>query len=47
MVDYHIVYAGVLIYLIVKRAGHAFGLDGVLEKLQLTEDYPVLRPLVG
>jgi len=47
LVDYHIVYAGVLVYLIVKRAGHVFGLDGVLEKLQLTEEYPVLRPLVG
>src|SRR5499427_2166859 len=47
LVDYHIVYAGVLVYLIVKRAGHVFGLDGVLEKRQLTEGYPLLRPLVG
>src|SRR5215475_424243 len=36
LVDYHIVYAGVLVYLIVKRAGHVFGLDGILEKRQLT-----------
>ena len=34
-------------YLIVKRAGHVFGLDGLLEKLHLAEEYPVLRPLVG
>jgi thiosulfate dehydrogenase [quinone] large subunit len=47
LVDYHIVYAGVLVYLMVKRAGHVFGLDGSLEKLHLTHDYPVLRPLVG
>ena len=47
LVDYHIVYAGVLVYLIVKRAGHVFGLDGVVERLRLTESYPVLRPLVG
>jgi thiosulfate dehydrogenase [quinone] large subunit len=28
LIDYHIVYAGVLVYLMVKRAGHVFGLDG-------------------
>jgi thiosulfate dehydrogenase (quinone) large subunit len=47
LIDYHIVYAGVVVYLIVKRAGHVFGLDGLLEKLHLTQEYPVLRPLVG
>jgi thiosulfate dehydrogenase [quinone] large subunit len=47
LIDYHIVYAGILVYLIVKRAGHVFGLDGVLERLHLVEQYPVLRPLVG
>jgi len=47
LIDYHIVYAGILVYLIVKRAGHVFGLDGVLERLHLVEHYPALRPLVG
>ena len=47
LVDYHIVYAGVLVYLIVKRAGHVFGLDGLLERMHVVEQYPVLRPLVG
>ena len=47
LIDYHIVYAGILVYLIVKRAGHVFGLDGVLERLHLVEQYPALRPLVG
>ena len=47
LIDYHIVYAGVLVYLMVKRAGHVFGLDGVVERLKLIEDYPALRPLVG
>ena len=47
LIDYHIVYAGVLSYLIVKRAGHVWGLDGLLERLHLVEEYPVLRPLVG
>jgi thiosulfate dehydrogenase (quinone) large subunit len=32
LIDYHIVYAGVLLYLISKRAGHVWGLDGWLSK---------------
>ncbi len=39
--------AGVLVYLIIKRAGHVFGLDGLLERMHMVEQYPVLRPLVG
>jgi thiosulfate dehydrogenase [quinone] large subunit len=46
ILDYHIVYAGVLGYLIVKRAGHVFGLDGLAERLQFVERHPILRPLV-
>lgn len=47
LIDYHIVYAGCLGYLIAKRAGHVFGLDGLVESWRLPEHYPVLRPLVG
>ncbi len=47
LVDYHIVYSGVLVYLIVKRAGHVFGLDGLLERMHMVDQYPVLKPLVG
>ena len=47
LIDYHIVYAGVLVYLVAKRAGHVFGLDGVVERWRLPEHYPALRPLVG
>lgn len=47
LVDYHIVYSGVLVYLIIKRAGHVFGLDGLLERMHMVEQYPALRPLVG
>lgn len=47
LVDYHIVYGGVLVYLIVKRAGHVFGLDGLVERMRMVEHYPALRPLVG
>jgi len=46
IVDYHIVYAGVLGYLIVKRAGHVLGLDGWIEQHQFAERYPMVRPLV-
>ena len=45
VLDYHIVYAGLLGYLIVKRAGHVWGLDGVVEKLPLVSQHPKLRPL--
>jgi len=47
LVDYHLVYATVIVYLIAHRAGHVFGLDGLVEKMHMTEEYPVLRPLVG
>ena len=33
IVDYHLVYAGVLIYLIMMRAGHVWGLDTWAQKL--------------
>ncbi len=47
LVDYHLVYATVIVYLIAHRAGHVWGLDGLVERLHLSDDYPVLRPLVG
>ena len=43
--DYHAVYAGVLVFLIVKRAGHVFGLDGWAENLQIVKEHSALRPL--
>jgi len=45
LLDYHIVYSGVLGYLIAKRAGHVWGLDAVAEKLPLIVQHPKLRPL--
>ncbi|MGA8692796.1 MAG: hypothetical protein WB689_02950, partial [Xanthobacteraceae bacterium] len=45
IVDYHFVYAGVLVYLIVKKAGHVWGLDGWAENLQIVRQYPRLKPL--
>jgi thiosulfate dehydrogenase [quinone] large subunit len=47
IVDYHLVYAGVLVYLIIKRAGHVLGLDGFAEKLAFFKQHPSLRPLVA
>jgi len=47
IVDYHIVYAGVLVFLIGKHAGHVWGLDGWVEKLPLMIRHPSLRPLVA
>jgi thiosulfate dehydrogenase (quinone) large subunit len=48
LIDYHIVYAGVLVYLIIKRAGHVFGLDGWVEKHLIgAQPNPVVRWLVA
>ncbi len=47
LIDYHLVYAVVIIYLIEHRAGHVWGLDGVVERLHWTKQYPALGPLVG
>jgi thiosulfate dehydrogenase [quinone] large subunit len=45
--DYHLVYAGVLSYLIAKQAGHVWGLDGWAEKLPFFERHSNLRPLIA
>jgi thiosulfate dehydrogenase [quinone] large subunit len=45
--DFHLVYAGVLIFLIYKRAGHVFGLDGWVDKLHFMNEHPSLKPLVA
>lgn len=45
--DYHLVYAGVLFLLIVKRAGHVFGLDAVVEQFRFVRTSALLRPLVA
>jgi thiosulfate dehydrogenase [quinone] large subunit len=46
IIDYHVVYAGVLVYLVAKRAGHVLGLDAWVDRLELVERHPILRPLV-
>ncbi|HWE75682.1 MAG TPA: DoxX family protein [Stellaceae bacterium] len=46
LLDEHIVYAGLIGYLMMVRAGHVLGLDGVAEKLPAIEHNPFLRPLI-
>lgn len=43
LIDYHIVYSGVLVYLIVKHAGHVFGLDAWVSRLAAVQQAPALR----
>ncbi len=43
LLDFHIVYAVVLVQLIVERAGQVWGLDALVEKLGFFERYPRLR----
>jgi thiosulfate dehydrogenase [quinone] large subunit len=47
LLDYHIVYAGVLVLLIVERAGHVWGLDAWAVKLPFFSQHPKLRFLVA
>ena len=47
LIDYHIVYSVVLIYLFVKHAGHVWGLDAWAENLSFVRAHPALRPLVA
>ena len=47
LVDFHIVYAVVLGYLIVKKAGHVWGLDAIAAKLPLFEKHTGLRAVVS
>jgi hypothetical protein len=47
LVDYHLVYATVIVYLIAHRAGHVWGLDELVDRMHVVDQYPALRPLVG
>ena len=44
-VDYHLVYAVVIVYLMAHHAGHVWGLDGLVAQLPLVRRHPALRPL--
>ena len=45
IMEFHLVYAGVLLWLIAAKAGHVWGLDGWIERHGILQRCPVLRPL--
>jgi thiosulfate dehydrogenase [quinone] large subunit len=47
LIDFHVIYAGALVYLICKHAGHIYGLDGWLDKLTFVQSHPALHPLIA
>jgi thiosulfate dehydrogenase (quinone) large subunit len=47
IMEYHLVYAGVLVYLVAARAGHVWGLDGWAERLPQLAGQRYLHPLIG
>jgi thiosulfate dehydrogenase [quinone] large subunit len=47
IVDYHLVYAGVLAYLFVTRAGEIYGLDGWLKSRGIAKRYPAFANVLG
>lgn len=47
LLDSHIVYAGVLVYLIANKAGHVLGLNGLADTLPMVTRNGFLRALVG
>ena len=47
LLDYHIVFAVVLAFLFVKRAGHVWGLDGLVSQTALVREHPGLRAIVA
>jgi thiosulfate dehydrogenase (quinone) large subunit len=40
LIDFHVVYAGLVVYLMMKRAGHVFGLDGWAANLHVAKQRP-------
>ncbi len=43
LIDEHLIYAMLLVLLIMRRAGHYFGLDAVVSRLSVFEHNPALR----
>ena len=47
LVDFHLVYATVIVFLVAHHAGHAWGLDGLIERLPTVADSKFLKPVFG
>lgn len=47
IIDEHVIFAGILLFLIVKHAGHVWGLDRIASRMPFFNNHPDLRPLVS
>ncbi len=47
ILDYHLVYAGVLAYLVARRAGHVWGLDAWVDRAAVVRGHPALKVLIA
>jgi thiosulfate dehydrogenase (quinone) large subunit len=47
LVDYHLIYLGVLVQLMISGAGHIVGLDRWVSRSHILHEHPFLRWLVG
>ena len=47
IMDYHLVYAAAIAYVMAAGGGRVFGLDGWLERQEVVRTHPNLRPLLG
>lgn len=47
LIDFHVVYAGALVYLMTRHAGQIAGLDRWLGELAFVREHAALRPLVA
>lgn len=47
IMDYHLVYAAAIAYVMAAGGGRIFGLDGWLERMEVVRQHPELRPLLG
>jgi thiosulfate dehydrogenase [quinone] large subunit len=47
IIDFHIVYAGTLSFLVGRHAGHVWGLDAVIAKWGIIRRHPALQPFVA
>jgi len=46
LIDYHVIYATVLVFLVLNRAGHSYGLDAMAGKFGFVANRPWLQSLV-
>ena len=47
IMDYHLVYAAAILYVMAAGGGRVFGLDGWIEQTEVVRHHPNLRPLLG